>query len=119
MGAPCPAPSGTGVECVAPAFNSARKAGGIGPEMLDSLPMSTFLLVHGAWHGGWCWRKIAPLLEAKGHTVFAPDLPSHGKDRTLASSVTLESYVDRICQIAVTHTEPVILLGHSMGGVCI
>lgn len=35
--------------------------------------MSTFLLIHGAWHGGWCWDKVAPLIEAAGHTVIAPE----------------------------------------------
>jgi pimeloyl-ACP methyl ester carboxylesterase len=81
--------------------------------------MSTYLLIHGAWHGGWCWRKVAPLLEAKGHKVLAPDLPGHGDDRTATATVTLKSYTDRICEIANAQTEPVILAGHSMGGVAI
>ena len=81
--------------------------------------MSTYLLIHGAWHGGWCWRKVVPLLEAKGHKVLAPDLPGHGDDKTATASVTLKSYVDRICEIASAQTEPVILAGHSMGGVAI
>ncbi len=42
--------------------------------------MSTYVLIHGAWHGGWCWNKVVPLLEQAGHKVIAPDLPSHGKD---------------------------------------
>lgn len=37
--------------------------------------MATFVLVHGAWHGGWCWEKLKPLLEQAGHTVVAKDLP--------------------------------------------
>ncbi|MGD0402927.1 MAG: alpha/beta fold hydrolase [Candidatus Acidiferrales bacterium] len=81
--------------------------------------MSTYLLIHGAWHGGWCWRKVLPLLEAKKHKVLAPDLPGHGDDKTATASVTLKSYVDRICEIASAQTEPVILAGHSMGGVAI
>jgi pimeloyl-ACP methyl ester carboxylesterase len=81
--------------------------------------MSTYLLIHGAWHGGWCWSKVVPLLEAAGHTVLAPDLPSHGEDTTPTASVTLKSYTDRICEIASAQAEPVILLGHSMGGVAI
>ena len=36
--------------------------------------MSTFVLVHGAWHGGWCWDRVAPLLRAAGHEVHAPTL---------------------------------------------
>ena len=81
--------------------------------------MSTYLLIHGAWHGGWCWRKVVPLLEAKGHKVLAPDLPGHGDDRTATASVTLKSYADRICEIAGAQTEPVILAAHSMGGIAI
>ena len=42
--------------------------------------MATFVLVHGAWHGGWCWERVAPLLVAKGHRVIAPDLPGMGSD---------------------------------------
>ena len=81
--------------------------------------MSTYLLIHGAWHGGWCWRKIVPLLEAKGHTVLAPDLPGHGDDQTERAAVTLDSYTNRICEIARAQAEPVILVGHSMGGIAI
>lgn len=81
--------------------------------------MSNYLLIHGAWHGGWCWRKVIPLLEAKGHRVLAPDLPGHGDDRTPMAKVTLKSYTDRVCEIARAQKEPVILAGHSMGGVVI
>jgi pimeloyl-ACP methyl ester carboxylesterase len=81
--------------------------------------VATYVLIHGAQHGGWCWREIEPLLEARGHTVIAPDLPSHGDDKTPASTVTLQSYVDRICAVASAQKEPVILLGHSLGGVAI
>jgi len=81
--------------------------------------MSTYLLIHGAWHGGWCWRKVVPLLEAKGHRVLAPDLPGHGNDATPTATVTLKSYTDRICEIASEQNEPAILAGHSMGGIAI
>jgi len=79
----------------------------------------TFVLVHGSWHGGWCWEKTASLLVAKGHKVIAPDLPGHGDDNTSTATVTLESYADRICTIASTQKEAVVLAGHSMGGVVI
>ena len=46
--------------------------------------MSAFVLVHGAWHGGWCWRRLAPLLRAKGHSVFAPSLTGLGDRAHLA-----------------------------------
>jgi len=60
-----------------------------------------------------------PLLEARGHKVLAPDLPGHGEDKTLTATVTLKSYTDRICEIAGAQAEPVILAGHSMGGIAI
>jgi len=78
--------------------------------------MSTYVLVHGAWHGGWCWHKVVPLLEKEGHKVEAPDLPGHGKDKTPISEITLEAYVQSICRILDAQPEPVILVGHSMGG---
>jgi len=81
--------------------------------------MSSYLLIHGAWHGGWCWRKVIPLLAAKGHQAIAPDLPGHGDDKTPTTNVTLKSYADRIGDIAGQQREPVILVGHSMGGVAI
>jgi pimeloyl-ACP methyl ester carboxylesterase len=81
--------------------------------------MASFLLVHGAWHGGWCWRRVVPLLESIGHQAIAPDLPGHGDDKTPTPSVTLKSYTDRIGAIASGQSEPVVLVGHSMGGIAI
>jgi pimeloyl-ACP methyl ester carboxylesterase len=77
------------------------------------------VLVHGSWHGGWCWYKIVPLLEKAGHKAMAPDLPSLGKDRTPITEVTLETWTDSICRILDEQTEPVILVGHSRGGILI
>lgn len=81
--------------------------------------MSTFVLIHGSWHGGWCWDKVKPLLEKEGHQVIAPDLPGHGQDKTPISEITLQSFVDRVCGVLDTQPEPVILVGHSMGGVVV
>lgn len=81
--------------------------------------MATFVLIHGAWHGAWCWYKVAPLLEAKGHTVVTPDLPGHGDDPTPVGEVTLDAYVKRVCDVIDAQADPVILLGHSMGGIVI
>jgi len=79
--------------------------------------MSTFLLIHGGWHGGWCWDKVKPLLEAKGHTVMAPDLPGHGEDKTPIHEVTLELYARATVDFAASASEPVIVVGHSMTGI--
>lgn len=78
--------------------------------------MSTFVLIHGGCHGAWCWYKVVPALEKLGHIVIAPDLPSHGRDKTPVSAVTLQAYVDTVCKIIDTQREPVVLVGHSMGG---
>ncbi|WP_461056300.1 alpha/beta fold hydrolase [Spirosoma arcticum] len=57
--------------------------------------MITFVLVHGAWHGAWCWKKVTPLLEANGNRVLVPDLPGHGVDKTPPATVTLDDYVKK------------------------
>jgi len=81
--------------------------------------MSTYVLIHGAWHGGWCWDKVVPLLEKEGHKVEAPNLPGHGNDKVPIPEISLQAYADRVCQILDSQPEPVILVGHSMGGVVI
>lgn len=75
--------------------------------------MARFLLVHGSCHGAWCWRDVVPALEALGHDARAIDLPSHGADRTPLADVTLPLYAQAILDAI---REPVILVGHSMGG---
>lgn len=83
--------------------------------------MSTYILIHGAWHGGWCWRRVTPLLEQAGHIVIAPDLPGHGDDLTPLAAVTLASYVQRLVDLidALPDEEPLILVGHSFAGMVI
>jgi pimeloyl-ACP methyl ester carboxylesterase len=81
--------------------------------------MATFLLVHGALHGGWCWHKLVPLLEADGHRALAPDLPGMGADPTPLSEVTMDTWAAFIAERAREAGEPVILVGHSRGGAVI
>lgn len=81
--------------------------------------MSIYVLVHGAFHGAWCWDKIVPLLEEDGHQVIALDLPGHGKDSTPPAQVTIQSYRDAVCHVLDKLNEKVILVGHSMGGLVI
>ena len=78
--------------------------------------MTSFLLVHGSWHGAWCWEKLIPFLDSAGHVVLAVDLPGHGDDRTPAAEVTLESYGQAVCRGARSLPPPVVAVGHSMGG---
>ncbi len=81
--------------------------------------MSTFVLVHGAWAGEWCWDKVVPLLKESEHKVETLDLPGHGKDKTPIQEISLAAYTQRVCQTLDTQTEHVILVGHSMGGIVI
>lgn len=81
----------------------------------------TYVLVHGAWHGAWCWKKVLPLLRQRGHRAVALDLAGHGEDHTPVAGITLETYVDQIlsCVHKEAHGEPVTLVGHSFGGLVI
>ncbi|WP_128544305.1 alpha/beta fold hydrolase [Larkinella soli] len=79
----------------------------------------TYLLIHGAWHGAWCWHKVIPLLEAGGHRAIALDLPAHGARTEPASTVCLEDYVDAVVHLTREQEGPVILVGHSMAGIVI
>jgi pimeloyl-ACP methyl ester carboxylesterase len=86
---------------------------------LEEELLTTFVLVHGAWHGAWCWREITPLLETEGHTVLTLDLPGHGDDDSPVSAMTLESYARRVQEALESAAEPVVLVGHSMGGMVV
>lgn len=78
-----------------------------------------FVLVHGAWHGAWCWATTARLLVARGHRVTPLDLPSHGADETAPASVTLGHYAGRVISALDEIEGTVVLVGHSMGGIVI
>jgi pimeloyl-ACP methyl ester carboxylesterase len=80
--------------------------------------MANFLLIHGACHGGWCWERVTPLLEAAGHSVVAPDLPGHGADTTRVSELSLKRYGEFVSELAASNG-PVVLVGHSMAGAVI
>jgi pimeloyl-ACP methyl ester carboxylesterase len=78
--------------------------------------VSTFVLVHGSWHGAWCWRSIVPALEREGHRAVAFDLPGHGEDPTPVETITLQHYTEAIVRVEALCDGPVILVGHSAGG---
>jgi pimeloyl-ACP methyl ester carboxylesterase len=81
--------------------------------------MARFVLVHGAFHGAWCWEPLVAELAAGGHDSVTVDLPGAGDDATPAAEVTLDAYAQRICDTLADQPAPVILVGHSMGGVVI
>jgi len=71
--------------------------------------MATFVLVHGAWHGAWCWEKVIAHLHHLGHQAVAVDLP--GSDPT----ASFDDYA-RVVLAAAEGLDDPILVGHSMGG---
>ena len=82
--------------------------------------MASFILIHGSWHGGWCFDEVRALLEAQGHAVIAPDLPGMGGNEEQLAAVTLQGWADfaaDLCRKAPQR--PVILAGHSRGGLVI
>lgn len=81
--------------------------------------MATFVMIHGAWHGGWCFDMLRPLLEAKGHNMIAPDLPGMGGDEATLAGVTLDGWAEFTADICRKAAAPVILCGHSRGGIVI
>ena len=81
--------------------------------------MARFILVHGAWHGGWCWDEVSPRLTELGHQVRAPDLPGMGADAASGHVATLDEWAMFIAGIASAQDEPAILVGHSRGGIVI
>jgi pimeloyl-ACP methyl ester carboxylesterase len=81
--------------------------------------MSTFVLVHGSFHGAWCWERVTPRLVDAGHDVRALDLPGHGDDHTGLAELSRALYVERVATAVAAEREPVVLVGHSMGGTVI
>lgn len=83
--------------------------------------MSTYLLVHGAWHSGQVWKRVVPLLAAAGHRVVAPSLTGYGdKAHLLGRDVGLDTHVDDIVDlIAAEDLTEVVLVGHSYAGLVI
>lgn len=88
---------------------------------MNQLKSITFVLVHGAWHGGWCWQKLPPLLRAAGHETFAPTLSGLGERAHLLNpQVGLATHVDDIVALLDDEDLPnVILVGHSYGSMVI
>ena len=83
--------------------------------------MTAFVLVHGAWHGGWCWQRVAPKLRAEGHDVFTPSLTGLGdRAHLLNATINLSTHIADITGIIESYDlEEVVLCGHSYGGLVI
>ena len=72
--------------------------------------MSTFALVHGAWHGGWCWERLTPELERRGHRVVTVDLPCDDPD------ALFDDYAAIVVDALDGTDGDVVVVGHSLGG---
>lgn len=83
--------------------------------------IKTFVLVHGAWHGGWCWAQVAQALRAFGHRVYTPTLTGLGeRSHLLGANITIDTFVRDVENVLVwENLHEVILVGHSFGGLTI
>jgi pimeloyl-ACP methyl ester carboxylesterase len=81
--------------------------------------MATFVLIHGAYRGGWSWQRVRRLLQAAGHEVFAPSLTGAGERAHLDDGhITLATWIDDVVKLLeYEDLREVILVGHSQGGV--
>jgi pimeloyl-ACP methyl ester carboxylesterase len=78
----------------------------------------TFVLVHGAWHGGWCWRRVADLLQKQGHKVFTPTMTGLGeRSHLIDAKVNLATHITDIVNVIKWEgLRDIVLVGHSYGG---
>ena len=99
----------------------AAAASPISPSRHWQSDRSPIVLVHGAWHGGWCWRRVADRLSAKGRYIAAPTLSGVGERSHLAGSgITLSTHIDDVVnEIKWKDLDHVVLVGHSYGGLVI
>lgn len=86
-----------------------------------ALDTRTYVLVHGAWHGGWCWADVAAILRAEGARVFTPTLTGLGERRHLRAAYQgLETFItDVTAVIEAENLSDIILVGHSFGGMVV
>jgi pimeloyl-ACP methyl ester carboxylesterase len=86
--------------------------------MAQTRTRKTFVLVHGAWHGGWCWRRVCNLLEGKGHKVFAPTLTGLGeRSHLMSKDIVLDTHIaDIVNVIQWEDLSGICLVAHSYGG---
>jgi pimeloyl-ACP methyl ester carboxylesterase len=83
--------------------------------------VATYVLVHGAWHGGWCWSRVTRALEARGADIYTPTLTGLGERSHLASrDISLETHIqDVLGVLEYEGLSDVVLVGHSYAGVVV
>ena len=90
-----------------------------GTNAASDSPAPNYVVVHGAWSGAWAWDAVAAQLRAKGKEVSVVELPAHGNDNTPIAGATLDAYVTKVETAVNAAPGPVVLIGHSLGGVII
>jgi pimeloyl-ACP methyl ester carboxylesterase len=87
----------------------------------EDIQMANFVLVHGAWCGGWIWERCASLLRAEGHHVYMPTLTGLGeRSHLISSSINLSTHIQDVLNlIKFEQLTDVVLCGHSYGGMII
>jgi pimeloyl-ACP methyl ester carboxylesterase len=100
------------------AILGAAAAGGLPRVAQAQGARKTFVLVHGTWHGGWCWRRVADRLGAKGHKVYAPTLTGVGdRSHLLNKDINLTTHVTDIVNLVKWEDlKDIVLVGHSSAG---
>jgi pimeloyl-ACP methyl ester carboxylesterase len=96
-------------------------AGASGTAAKAQTAAQTFVLVHGAWHGGWCWSRVADRLRSAGHLVFTPTQTGLGdRKHLLSKDITLDTFTKDIANlIEAEELSNIVLVGHSFGGLAI
>jgi pimeloyl-ACP methyl ester carboxylesterase len=100
------------------ALGAAALAVATGSEMRAETAPKTFVLVHGTWHGGWCWQRVADALRSKGHRVYAPSLTGLAdRSHLLSKDVNLTTHVADIANLVKWEDlKDIVLVGHSSAG---
>ncbi|MGO1077755.1 alpha/beta fold hydrolase [Inquilinus sp. CA228] len=83
--------------------------------------MTDYVLVHGAWHGSWCWKRVRDRLQSAEHRVFTPSLTGLGeRSHLLGREVGLDTHVEDLANLLVwEELRDIVLVGHSYGGIVI
>ena len=87
--------------------------------MAQGTAAKTFVLAHGSWHGGWCWKRVADRLRANGHAVYTPSFTGMGdRAHLLSPDITIDTFVEDLARVILSEElTKVVIVGHSFGGV--
>src|SRR4051812_30047626 len=89
--------------------------------MTKTQKATTFVLVHGAWHGGWCYDEVAKRLRSEGYDVYTPTLTGLGeRSHLLSPEINLDTHIQDVLNvIRWQDLETIVLCGHSYGGMVV